>query len=112
MSACHLTSSNTKNSGLGPEQAAVGDAGGAHVLLGAGRDRARIAVVALLGVGSRMLQRRITAVSSKNGSRTALLSSGISSMSEALIAFQPAIEEPSNILPSSKNSAPTSCAGW
>ena len=35
----------------------------------------------------------------KNGSMTAVSGSGISVMSNSLIAFQPAIEEPSNIGP-------------
>ena len=35
----------------------------------------------------------------------AVAGSGISSMSDSLIAFQPAIEEPSNIVPSSKISS-------
>ena len=35
----------------------------------------------------------------KNGSITAVSRSGISSMSDSLIAFQPAIEEPSNMVP-------------
>ena len=37
--------------------------------------------------------------SSVNGSRRALTGSGISSMSEASIPFQPAIDEPSNAWP-------------
>src|SRR5580692_102209 len=39
-----------------------------------------------------------------NGSRTAVAQSGTRSMSDSLIAFHPAIDEPSNITPSDKNS--------
>src|ERR1700735_1305944 len=45
-------------------------------------------------------------VSAKNGSMQALDGSGIRHMSDSLIAFQPAIEEPSNIWPSVKVSSP------
>src|SRR3984957_12030937 len=41
----------------------------------------------------------------KNGSMQAELGSGIRVMSDSLIAFQPAIEEPSNIRPSAKASS-------
>ena len=44
-------------------------------------------------------------VSAKNGSIAAVVGSGISIMSDSLIAFQPAIEEPSNIVPSAKISS-------
>ncbi len=44
----------------------------------------------------------------KNGSMQAVAGSGISSMSDSLIAFQPAIDEPSNIVPSAKMSSSTS----
>ena len=37
-----------------------------------------------------------------NGSSTAVEGSGIRIMSDSLIAFQPAIEEPSNMMPSTK----------
>src|SRR5215207_97426 len=43
----------------------------------------------------------------KNGSMTAVVGSGIRIMSDSLIAFQPAIEEPSNIVPSAKMSSST-----
>ena len=36
----------------------------------------------------------------KNGSMTAVAGSGISTMSDSLIAFHPEIDEPSNIVPS------------
>src|SRR5580693_4791788 len=44
-------------------------------------------------------------VSAKNGSMQAVAGSGIRHMSDSLIAFQPAIEEPSNIWPSAKVSS-------
>ena len=40
-----------------------------------------------------------------NGSITAVAASGIRIMSDSLIAFQPAIEEPSNMMPSLKESS-------
>src|SRR5260370_14156858 len=46
-------------------------------------------------------------VSAKNGSITAVAGSGIRHMSDSLIAFQPAIEEPSNIMPSENMSSST-----
>ena len=52
-----------------------------------------------------MSQRMLTVVSAKNGSSTAVEASGIRIMSDSLMPFQPAIEEPSNILPSTKNSS-------
>src|ERR1700676_3297927 len=44
-------------------------------------------------------------VSAKNGSMVAVTGSGIRHMSDSLIAFQPAIDEPSNIRPSAKVSS-------
>ena len=44
-------------------------------------------------------------VSAKNGSIEAVVGSSISVMSDSLIAFQPAIDEPSNIVPSVKISS-------
>src|SRR5690242_11126629 len=44
-------------------------------------------------------------VSAKNGSIVAVTGSGIRFMSDSLIAFQPAIEEPTNIWPSAKLSS-------
>jgi len=49
----------------------------------------------------------ISVESSKKGSMTAVVASGISTMSDSLMPFQPPIDEPSNILPSSKKSALT-----
>src|SRR3990167_2580531 len=62
-------------------------------------------------VGSTMLQRMMTVASSVNGSRIAVLSSGISTMSDSLMPFHPEIDEPSNILPSSKKLSLTSVEG-
>jgi hypothetical protein len=50
--------------------------------------------------GSMTSQNRISVVWAANGSSTAVAGSGIRIMSDSLIAFQPAIEEPSNITPS------------
>src|SRR3981189_1415700 len=44
-------------------------------------------------------------VSAKNGSIVAVTGSGIRHMSDSLIAFQPAIDEPSNMVPSAKTSS-------
>ncbi len=52
-----------------------------------------------------MSQVMLMVVSSVNGSSTAVEASGISTMSDSLIPFQPAMEEPSNILPSVKSSS-------
>src|SRR5690554_8203339 len=62
-------------------------------------------------VGSTMLQVMLIVVSSVNGSSTEVSSTGIRIMSDSLMPFQPAIDEPSNILPSAKKSSSTSVAG-
>src|SRR3954468_5717155 len=56
-------------------------------------------------VGSRTSQVMTRVVSAKNGSMVAVTGSGIRHMSDSLIAFQPAMEEPSNIRPSGKGSS-------
>src|SRR6202166_1872232 len=56
-------------------------------------------------VGSSTSQVRTMVVSAKNGSMVAVTGSGIRHMSDSLIAFQPAIEEPSNMRPSAKVSS-------
>ena len=56
-------------------------------------------------VGSSTSQTRTSVVSAKNGSMQAEFGSGIRHMSDSLIAFQPAIEEPSNMMPSAKVSS-------
>ena len=58
-----------------------------------------------------MSQRRMTVGSSVKGSSTAVLSSGMRIMSDSLIPFQPEMDEPSNILPSSKKLSFTSPVG-
>src|SRR5436190_20305610 len=47
----------------------------------------------------------ISEVCAANGSRTAVEESGTSIMSDSLIAFQPAIDDPSNITPSLRKSS-------
>ena len=56
-------------------------------------------------VGSSTSQISTIVVSAKNGSMQADAGSGIRFMSDSLIAFQPAIEEPSNIWPSANVSS-------
>src|SRR5205807_5287280 len=55
--------------------------------------------------GSCTSQKTISDVWAANGSRTAVEQSGTSIMSDSLIAFQPAIDEPSNITPSLRKSS-------
>src|SRR6056300_554263 len=62
-------------------------------------------------LGSTMSQRTLMVTSSVKGSTTAVESSGIKIMSDSLMLFQPAIDEPSNIAPSTKNSLSTAWAG-
>ena len=52
-------------------------------------------------------QRTINVVSSVKGSSFTDSATGINTMSDSFMPFQPAIEEPSNILPSSKKSSST-----
>src|SRR3546814_18906455 len=59
-----------------------------------------------------MTSQEITSVgSSKNGSTNAVEASGSRIMSDSLMPFQPAIDEPSNILPSVNNSSSIVCEG-
>ena len=58
-----------------------------------------------------MSQRRFSVGFSKNGSMMAVAASGIRIMSDSLMPFQPAIEEPSNILPSANRPSFTWCEG-
>src|SRR5258706_2980340 len=53
----------------------------------------------------------LTVTSEKTGSTTAVLASGSRIMSDSLMPFQPLIDEPSNILPSTKRAAVTKRAG-
>src|SRR6266567_6231040 len=62
-------------------------------------------------IGSTMLQMSDSVTSDMNGSMVAVLASGITSMSEAWIACQPRIDEPSNPSPSSKMSSESSPSG-
>src|SRR4051812_7682663 len=104
-SALYLTSSNTKNSASGPKKIVSPtpiDLTMASAFLAMPRGSR------LYGspvVGSSTSQVRTRVVSAKNGSIVAVTGSGIRHMSDSLIAFQPAIEEPSNINPSAKTSS-------
>ena len=62
-------------------------------------------------LGSRILHLTVKVGSLKNGSITAVSTSGIRIISDSLIAFQPAIEEPSNIFPSSNKDSSTAPTG-
>src|SRR5262245_21724123 len=62
-------------------------------------------------IGSTMLQIRLSVGRAMNGSMTAVLGSGTTSMSDALIGCQPRIDDPSNPLPSSKRSSLSSLVG-
>ena len=53
----------------------------------------------------------MSVVSSRKGSRTPLSVSGMSTMSDSWMPLHPAIDDPSNILPSSKKSSSTCDAG-
>src|SRR5512142_2437478 len=68
-------------------------------------------VYACIVDGSSTSHVRISVGISANGSGTAVSASGISTMSESLIPFHPEIDDPSNILPSSKNASSTVRAG-
>src|SRR5882757_4734887 len=99
------TSSNTKNSASGPKYTVSptpDDLTIASAFLAMPRGSR------LYGspvVGSSTSQIRTIVVSAKNGSIVADAGSGIRHMSDSLIAFQPAIEEPSNIWPSANVSS-------
>src|SRR5574342_1081933 len=62
-------------------------------------------------IGSTMLQMSDSVGSAMNGSMTAVSASGTTSMSEAWIACQPRIEEPSNPRPPSKTASLSSSMG-
>ena len=59
-----------------------------------------------------MSQNRMSCGFAVNGSMTAVSASGIRIMSLSLIAFQPAMEEPSNMMPSTKASSPIVETCW
>ena len=72
-------------------------------------DAARIALIGLAGGGlENVADDRPWSMLRRTGRCSAVVGSGISVMSDSLIAFQPAIEEPSNIMPSAKKSSSTS----
>src|SRR5512138_308053 len=62
-------------------------------------------------IGSVMLQMSDSVGSAMNGSMTAVSGSGTTSMSEAWIACQPRMDEPSNPRPASKTSSVSSYSG-
>ena len=95
MSTLHVHRVEDEELGLGAEVGGVAQAGGLEVGLGALGDGARVAVVGLPSVGSITSQVMISVGSSVNGSMRTLSGSGMSSMSEAWMPFQPAIDEPS-----------------
>ena len=67
-------------------------------------DAARVAVIGLAGHGlENVADDRQASRRRRRGRVTAVDGSGISVMSDSLIAFQPAIDEPSNIMPSRKD---------
>src|SRR6476620_3844431 len=102
---CKRTSSNTKDSASGPKNTVSPtpiDLTMASAFLAMPRGSR------LYGspvVGSSTSQVMTMVVSAKNGSRVAVTGSGIRHMSDSLIAFQPAIDEPSNITPSTNVSS-------
>ena len=111
ISAFHCTLSNTKNSGSGPKKdASPIPVDFRYSSARRATDRGSRSYPCIV-LGSTMLHLRFTVTSSVNGSTTAVASSGIKIMSDSLIPFQPAIEEPSNIAPSAKNSLSTFEAG-
>ena len=61
--------------------------------------------------GSSTSQCRINCTCELNGSRCAVSGSGSRIMSDSLMPFQPVIEEPSNILPSSNVDSSIAWAG-
>ena len=68
--------------------------------------RARIALVGLVGQGLKHVAKdRERALGEEGVEHRRVEVSGISFMSDSLITFQPAIEEPSNMMPSEKASS-------
>src|SRR5215467_14142714 len=105
------TESKMKNSGSGPKYAVSAtpdDFRYASARLPTDRGQR---VYACIVDGSSTSHVRITVATAANGSSTADSASGISTMSESLIPFHPEIDDPSNILPSSKNDSSTVRAG-
>ncbi len=111
MSLRKRTESKMKNSGSGPKNAVSAmpvDFRYASARLAIERGSREYACIVLGSSTSHCSSRVLSAV---NGSMTALSGSGISTMSDSLMPFQPAIDEPSNILPSSNSDSSTECAG-
>jgi len=96
--------------GLGSKERGVCDAGRQEVRLGLGGDLARVTAVGLARV---RVDAKLTlrVFSTRNGSRYAVVTSGISFMSDSWIAWKPRIDEPSNIWPSVKKSEGSEYAG-
>src|SRR5262249_46161502 len=104
-SDAYLTSSNTKTSASGPKKTVsptpiVFTIASALLAMPRGSRLYGWPVV-----GSSTSHTRTSVVSAKNGSILAEFGSGIRHMSDSWIAFQPAIEEPSNIMPSANVSS-------
>src|SRR6201996_9119974 len=97
MSLCQRTESKMKNSGSGPKNAV------SATPVDFRYDSARLAIergqreYACIVLGSSTSQLRISVGCAENGSISAVSASGISTMSESLMPFQPVIDEPSNI---------------
>ena len=111
MSTFQRTSSKTKNSASGPKKAS------SPMPVEIRYCSASLAVergsrpYGCIVVGSMMSQRTLTVVSSRKGSTTGVESSGMSIMSDSLMLFHPATDEPSNMMPSAKASASRRPAG-
>ena len=104
ISAFHWTLSNTKNSGSGPKKdVSPTPVDFRYSSARSATDRGSRSYPCMV-LGSTILHLMFTVTSSVNGSTTAVESSGIRIMSDSLIPFQPAIEDPSNMAPSAKNS--------
>src|SRR6202158_104455 len=99
------TSSNTKNSASGPKKIVSPtpiDFTIAAAFLAMPRG-SRLYGSPVVGSSTSQVMTKV--VSAKNGSIVAVTGSGIRAMSDSLIGFQPAIDEPSNIKPSAKTSS-------
>src|SRR5690606_24340399 len=105
------TESKMKNSGSGPKNAMSAvplDFTYASARLATERGQREYACIV---AGSSTSQMRIRVGSAVNGSSTAVPGSGSSTMSDSLMPFQPEIDEPSNILPSSNSVSSTTRIG-
>src|ERR1043166_10202284 len=105
MSTAKRTSSKMKNSASGPKKV-VSPMPEVFTNASARLAQERVSrVYALPVIGSSTSQNTATVGWAKNGSTTAVSGSGIRIMSDSLMAFQPAIDEPSNMMPFSQASA-------